>query len=353
MRVLHLNSNRWNSAITEYALSLGRAFRALDAASLCVGLDSSPYLIRAHRLGFEATAVGSFGFGSLGIVKKIIEEFKPTHIICYGGPETTLCRFLPGTYKIIRFKGQASDSINWLNSTVQKISWSFLDLILTPSLALANEVAFGDHCHVLELGCDQDKFFFDSKNFVKSEVSTALIFGRFDPVKGHREFIEIFAEAKKVADFPIQLKIVGEPANVSVAHLDQWTKEAGLVLGQDVVIDARRVPDVAALMTGVDLGVVSSVGSEYICRVAQEFLLCGTRIFVSGVGSLAETIKKPTFGQSYKSNDNVALALVEELRAARCESVHDKQLRAADASGVFSLDAMSYHLQTVLAESDA
>lgn len=341
MRILHLNSNRWNSAITEYAVSLGRAFQTLGATSLAVGLQDSPYLLRARSVGLDTKDVAHFGISSISTIKRVVEDFKPTHVVCYGGPETTLCRLLPKTFQLIRCKGQGGHANGWIDSTLQKISWSHVDKIVVPSASLEQEIASwaSERTHVLALGCDETRFYFDEANFRKNSVPEALIFGRFDPVKGHEQFLEIFAAARRLR--PMRLHIVGEPANVSVTHLQNWV--TARELNQDVVITSTRISNVAALMTQVDLGVISSIGSEYICRVAEEFLLCGTPVLVSGVGSLNDVLVDDLFGASYRNCDvqTAAQILVKMLETSFSETLAEKKKRAERAKKLFSIAAMA------------
>ena len=103
-------------------------------------------------------------------------------------------------------------------------------------------------------------------------------------------------------------------------------------------------------MSATDLAVISSLGSEVICRVAEEFLLCGVPLFVSGVGSLEECLVDKSFGSSYRglSEERAATLLTEKLWQASQESTIERQARAEAARQLFSLEAMGKELSTML-----
>jgi glycosyltransferase involved in cell wall biosynthesis len=102
-------------------------------------------------------------------------------------------------------------------------------------------------------------------------------------------------------------------------------------------------------MSGAVLGVVPSLGSEIICRVAEEFLLCGTPVAVSAAGSLPEIIF-PGAGFCFgaKSEVDTVQAFIEWIRTSLGESEEDKFARAAAAVQRFSLPAMASGLQLAI-----
>ena len=99
-----------------------------------------------------------------------------------------------------------------------------------------------------------------------------------------------------------------------------------------------------------DLVVIPSLSSEVICRVAEESLMCGTRIFVSGVGALEETLLEQNFGSSYKNlpEEEVLKLLEKNLLEASQENSKEKEKRSQIATKAFSLETMGNSLDQFL-----
>jgi glycosyltransferase involved in cell wall biosynthesis len=174
-----------------------------------------------------------------------------------------------------------------------------------------------------------------------------LVVGRFDPVKGHAKLMSIFRGVLAAWPHNVlrpRLHILGEEANLTMADLEAAAREHSLS-PEDCVISCRRHPNIAEAMTAATIGCVPSLGSEIICRVAEEFLLCGTPVAVSGVGSLDEVLF-PTAGMSYRALDHATATqrLYELLWNAWHETPTMRAQRAAEARARFSLEAMADNL---------
>lgn len=348
MRIWHLSSNRWNSAITEYAISAARALAGRGHETLFTPLEDSPAERRALALGLTTRSLPRFTGMQVGLARGIARDFEPDVLFTYGGPETFLARFLG--VRLVRVRGSDVDPEAVLEGPKQRLSHGHVAAVVTPSRVLAEKMS-----RVLPrvpvvpvtLGCDTEKFHRVEAGALPAPV--AVIFGRFDPVKGHAQFLRVWRRVKELVPGAL-LHIVGEPANVSVAHLEHYAREAALVLGRDVKITAARVGNVAALLSGATLGVVPSIGSEIIGRVAEEFLLCGTPVLVSGVGSLDEVLFDETAGASWRGLDEGATAeLVSRWLLRSAEEGEDaKRARAASAHERFSLAAMGEALSRVV-----
>ncbi len=58
----------------------------------------------------------------------------------------------------------------------------------------------------------------------------------------------------------------------------------------DITIITGKVDDITGIMNASDLGVISSLGSEAVCRVAMEFMACGVPVISSNAGVLPEML---------------------------------------------------------------
>ena len=102
-------------------------------------------------------------------------------------------------------------------------------------------------------------------------------------------------------------------------------------------------------MSRTHLGVVCSLGSEVICRVAQEFLLCGAPIAVSGVGALKEVLRSKSFGIHYGnlSLSDSADLIREQLYRGWQETAETRKKRAELSREHFSFERMGCDLDKV------
>lgn len=346
--VWHLCSNRWNSAITEYALSCTQALKQCGWNSLLSALDGSPGALRAKKSGVAGPNF-SFRFSEVLHLRRTAQTIKPDLIISYGGPETFLGRFLPDIPQV-RFRGQDSDITEELSALGTRLNMNHCRAILTPSEAVAEKfrrVLPQKSILPITLGLDASRFCYRPE-ISKAERPTLLIVGRLDPIKGHAALFSLFKALLDRAPGPKPfLELIGQESNISLSDLRSKAQTLGLEEGRDWSISAERVMDLPARMNHAHMGVISSLGSEVICRVAEEFLLCGTPIIVSGVGSLEECLTQENFGASYRDLDsNQTLQLFEAwLQRTAQEGLAARQQRANEARQYFSLEAMGKALQ--------
>ena len=133
------------------------------------------------------------------------------------------------------------------------------------------------------------------------------IVGRIRPVKGQRILLKIFVALRK--RFPdIVLLMLYRDTNETEAEwqgLLQDLVESNLL--QSVYLYGYR-EDVLEIMRHTDIGVVSSVDSEVICRVAVEFFSVGTPVVAFPTGALPEIIQDGVTGRIAKDKSAEALA---------------------------------------------
>jgi glycosyltransferase involved in cell wall biosynthesis len=303
-------------------------------------LEGSPAAERAKGYGLDTTPLPSFGLAALARLKG-----KPDRLIAYGGPETLLIKTFRG--EKWRFRGQEVER-GLIGDAKQRIGLAGIDAVIAPSVALAQQLdglVPPARLKVVPLGIDTEAYRRVGPA-PAGERPQVVVLGRLDPVKGHAALLELMAKVWDGWEGPARplLHIVGEPANLSEAELRQMVSARRVEA--DVKLTVGRVADVARLLSEAALGVVPSLGSEVICRVAEEFLACGTPIVVSGVGSLGEVLFQDA-GASYGGcppNEAVGILRKWIMRGAT-EGEKKKQDRAAAAQERFSLAAMGLALE--------
>ena len=369
MKIWHLISNRWNSAISEYAVSMAKATQNLGHEILVTPLKEGPVAGRFQDANFKVASVDHFGPAKYGKLSTINGHFLPDVIITYGGPETTAAMFLKGKSKLVRFHGYKSDDGSLLQAVTKRLGHFHVDTVIVPSNFVAEGLrdVFSMAVNVVTLGCDTEIFhLIENERLPRPEL---LIFGRLDPVKGHREFFSIFKEILELSvakNHPRpKLRIVGLPANLSVRHIIEAARTLK-ISEDDYEIQCERVANVAEFMSRVSLGVVSSLGSEVICRVAEEFLLCGTPVVTTGVGSLPELFVNETFGGCYgpadgqtqqgdannqEEHQKAAAKIYDILRNSHLENMTARRTRSEEARKHFSILKMQQQFKEILGKA--
>jgi len=349
-----LCSNRWNSAITEYALSTARALKLRGWTVFYSALADSPGESRARAYGVPGDSFTHFGLSEGWKLRRLSQRIKPDVIYLFGGPESFLSRLLPGIAKI-RFRGHDKDVTEPLSVWKNRINMSHCVGILVPAKILQDRFAavLDQPVETVYLGIDDKKFSFHVVSLLNANRPTLRILGRLDPIKGHQKFFEVYQELLKnwPKDRPKPfLEIIGQPANISESQLRDFAREQNLQEGQDWQLCTERMPDLGKRLSGTHVGVISSLGSEVICRVAEEFLLCGAPLFLSGVGSLEECLREKNFGHSFRGLDvkQTALLLEQALWQAFQEKEGTRRDRAQAARSFFSLESMGHSLEQAL-----
>ncbi len=144
----------------------------------------------------------------------------------------------------------------------------------------------------IPVGIDADYFSPDYKNHLRQKLNldekTPIVgmVGRLSPVKGHIYFIEA---AKFVLEkFPQAIFLIaGEDAQISKKYLKEKVKNLGI---QGNFIFLGKVEDVRDVIGALDIGVVASIGSESVCRVALEYMAMGKPVVATKVNAIPEVV---------------------------------------------------------------
>jgi glycosyltransferase involved in cell wall biosynthesis len=141
--------------------------------------------------------------------------------------------------------------------------------------------------------------------FVRFEDPLFVVVGRYDPVKGHKELLDAFAQMDN-QNRSVQLVFIGCSENVKAKDLYSYAQAK--LFGDSFFQGARgfvqskcgfktfyicdeRFSDVPLFVKKAHWGVIPSLGSEVICRVAVEFLQNGTPCLATDVGALKEVLE--------------------------------------------------------------
>ncbi|MBU0690916.1 glycosyltransferase family 4 protein, partial [bacterium] len=140
-------------------------------------------------------------------------------------------------------------------------------------------------------------------------ASDVLLFGivaRMSPEKGQEVLIEALAlldaETKSKAHFILTGDDSRERGARDLKALAQQKGVAGLITFQ------QRYEDIRPFIAGLDIGLITSVRSEAVCRVALEYMSFAKPIISSDVNILPEVVRNGENGWVYKNRDAQDLA---------------------------------------------
>jgi len=221
---------------------------------------------------------------------------------------------------IVRTRGTTRTLRNhWLNRKMQ-MDWTDYHItageivaqrLLSAVPRIGNKVKtiyFPAECSELPLKPEKDF----RREFEIPENSRVLtIVGRIRPVKGHRILLQGFSEL--LSEFPDLVLLM--PYRDTSENEPEMTALRTDINRLNLKDHLRLIPereDILQIMEFTDLGIVSSVESEVICRVAIEFFSVATPVVALPTGCLPEIILHGQNGMLAKNKTSASL--VVELR---------------------------------------
>lgn len=171
---------------------------------------------------------------------------------------------------------------------------------LTQAIALSQKYAQTIYYPIDQQAPPLDKIDYYQEFEIPRDYLVLAIVGRISPVKGHELLLEAFQKVLATRSDVILLICYKhpDPERPELKALKQRSHEMGII--KNVRFLGPR-KDIRAIMEFVDLGIVSSLDSEVICRVAVEFFSMGTPIVACPTGCLPELVFSGKTGTITKS----------------------------------------------------
>ncbi len=307
LRCIQVVNVRWFNATAWYGLHLARLLRGAGHEVLTLGLEGTQSFAKAEEWGLEPLALPLNDQGPLrlaglyGRLGGLIRKFRPQVVNCHRGESFFLWgllkRFSGQPFVLIRTRGDQRPPKN--NPPNRFLHSQLADAVIatnsitarafTEDLGLAR-----DKVHTILGGVDKDVFKRDEAGRARVRAEFGLedkdfvvgILGRFDPVKGHRTLLEAAAFLRHLSR-PLKILFIGFAAGISEAQLLEQAGALGLSAG--LRLTGRR-PDVPALVSALDLGVLASIGSEAIARAALEIMACDVPLLSTNVGVMPDLL---------------------------------------------------------------
>ena len=310
LRVLQVVNVRWFNATAWYGLFLSSLLREAghDVRVLCpAGTEA---YAKACEMGFSPlgpnlNSANPFTLGAAyGRMRDLVREFRPHIVNCHRGESFLLWGMLKrsGGFRLVRTRGdQRPPKGNCVNVLLHA---KVADAVIATSSGIAQNLRDilrvpADRVHAIRGGVDTRRFFPDPRKRAETRAQWGIgpetraigLVGRFDAVKGQKELIAAYARLRrsmggKTPDS--RLVLAGFSTSTTDAEdIRRRAEEAGVA---DSVIFPGRCNDVRGLMNALDLGVVASLGSETIARVALEIMACGIPLIGTRVGVMPDLL---------------------------------------------------------------
>ncbi len=344
---IHISSNRFNSAISEYARNSHIALSSKNQKSVLVLQNGTAPLVTAQKKTTKVIGVNLKSVWTFFYLFKILIKYKPKQVITYGGSENfqaLILKLFFWNVNFYRFKGDKINSPSFWSILKLKLPHLHIKSYIVPSAFLKEQLMQQTKkpIRIIEMALDKEKFHFINSD-IKNEI---IIVGRLDPVKGLRKALSDFSEIQKKIP-SLKLRIIGEPKNISKQTLEDWILVSGLMVGRDVYVDYTRVDKIENYMNEALFGWVCSEGSEYICRVAYEFLMCGTPMLVSRVHSLQSIFdSQDGFIYSHNSRNRVS-EMAKFLQSQIKLRTSTREKRATKFQAIYSYESHVRKLLTI------
>ena len=333
MRILITSNVRWWNAEAAYAAILAREL--LNAGHKVWVLTRPNSLNETKLRNWNLPIITDIPLSSSNPwqlwrayqrLKSLIEEQQIQIVNAHrseGFPLLVLLRQRLKSFALIRTRGTTRPlRDHWLNRWLHE---DWIESVIVPAQVIASQLRQvlnlpPERLHVIYYPVNPSKIGVKEESEAQQSRLECLdrlgipkhcrvigIVGRIRPVKGQRILLKSFVALRK--RFPdIVLLMLYRDTNETEAEwqgLLQDLVESNLL--QSVYLYGYR-EDVLEIMRHTDIGVVSSVDSEVICRVAVEFFSVGTPVVAFPTGALPEIIHDGVTGRIAKDKSAEALA---------------------------------------------
>ncbi len=323
----------WYNACADYAVTLARSLKMLGHRVTVAGGGRTPALERAHALGLDVLDHLSPASGNPLTLYALANAYRAYAlengvevVNAHHGRDHLVWAFaLRGTgIPLVRTSG------NQIPPKVHPASRYLMRAHTAGVIASCRTVrdfyveGFGmdpEQVPVINGGVDSE-FFSDAhpRNTLRDSLGLPEdgfvfgIIGRFSPVKGHTYFFEAARRVLQV--FPDAWFVVaGWEAQLNGEDMMEMAAAAGII---ERIRFTGRQNDVRDLIASVDAGVIASVGSETVCRIAMEYMSMGVPVVASDTNVIPEVIRHNHTGFIVPGADAEAMAYgMERLLASR------------------------------------
>ncbi len=297
---------RWYNASAYYAMAVSQALAQRGHKVIVAGDFPSPPLEKAEKLSLGVNPQLNLSrwdhnsiLANLKRLSDIIKQEKIDVIDAHRGEghfyASLLKKLLKSNIKVIRTRADIRPPQR--NIFNQILNHKLTDGVITSCKVLEESYQKNlnfdsDNLRNIPVGIDTKYFTADHKSDLRQhlnlnkETPVVGIVGRLSPVKGHIYFIE--AAKFMLEQFPeAKFLIAGQDAQISKSFLKEKVKSLGMERNFHFL---GRVPDIRDVIASLDIGVVASIGSESVCRVALEYMAMGKPVVATRINAIPEVV---------------------------------------------------------------
>ncbi|MDY6933766.1 MAG: glycosyltransferase family 4 protein [Spirochaetota bacterium] len=302
--ILIMASVRWYNASAHYALFLAEGLKKAGYNVFLFGIPESPIIISAKELGITTLDdIDLMDSNPISYIRKIdrfrsiVSERKINIINPHISRDHSFAYFslIDKKIPLIRTKTDSTLPRNNLLNRFFYMHSARHYTISSSSMASALKSMGIDDKFISIIPLEMNyRDFSDYKpqknlklelNIPDNRIVISFI-GRLDRIKGVDHFIKSYSFLKENNKNKFHYIVSGEEINLSTDYLMRIAKETKL----DNISFIGRLSDVRDILSITDIGVIPSIGSETICRIALEMLSFGLPIIGSNVNSIPEVI---------------------------------------------------------------
>ncbi|NIW99660.1 MAG: glycosyltransferase [Phycisphaerae bacterium] len=327
LNTLQLVSVRWWNANAYYAISLTEALNQVGYYSIAGGRENSPPIRKAKQFNLPVFAdidLETFnpisGIKNVLRLKRFIQQNSIRLVNAHRAEDVffgVLTKKLsPTPIPVIRSVGDVRPPKNHcLNRWIHERGTDYFIFSCRANYDRYQSVwpIFENKSEIIYSAIDTE--FFQPRQqpsplrkelSISDEEVVIGIIARLSPVKDHHRFLRAAAQVASQAP-QARFLISGEEAQLSHVDLKEFARELGIY---EKVIFMHRDDglDIRDLIDCLDIGIVSSSGSEVICRVSVEFMAMGKPQVTTDINVLPEITEEGINGFVVPAKDPEAMA---------------------------------------------
>jgi len=317
VNVLVLYQSPWWNAAAYYSYNLVKAVAENNHKVIFVGSKDSPAAKKISELEVQINNLNLFVSSPLRFIinirtiKKLIIDEKIDLIIPISAPGHIIAGIIKIIYnEKIPLVKICLDNVPPTNNVFNRYLHNKLtEYFIFPGLATKaryDEIFNIEIFKVLHAPLDLEKFIdyeqeqnFKEKFRIPNNKIIISFIGRFSPEKGIFFLLEIIIKALKKSD-SLYFILSGAEAQIKYAEVkDQLEKH-------NIHNDVKLLPelkDVKELISITDIGILSSRYSEYICRIAMEFMAFNKPLVAPNLNVIPEVVEHNKNGFIYDLKD--------------------------------------------------